>query len=78
METIKQLFISLSDADPASIDWAATFEELPGWDSMRAVNFQIELESQFGVDLSDVDSIGSLNLSTLADLLRSKGTSLDN
>lgn len=32
---------------------ATTFESVPGWDSMNSVNLQMELESAFGVNLSD-------------------------
>lgn len=29
-------------------------EEISDWDSMNSVNFGMELESSFGIDLSDV------------------------
>jgi acyl carrier protein len=44
-----------------------------GWDSMRAVNFQLELESVFGVDLSDVEITGDSTVAEVEQILRSKG-----
>lgn len=44
---------------------------------MRAVSFQLELESLFSVDLSEAAITGSFTLSDVAAILRSKGIVLD-
>lgn len=51
--------------------------EVAGWDSMRAVTFQMELENIFSVDLSDVMILGSSTLADVADMLRQKGATLN-
>ena len=50
--------------------------DIEGWDSMRAVNYQLALESIFSVDLSDVLILGESTLSDVAELLRQKGVEL--
>jgi acyl carrier protein len=47
-------------------------KQLAGWDSMRAVNFQLELEQEFGVDLSDAGITGASTLADIATLLRAR------
>jgi acyl carrier protein len=47
-------------------------KQLAGWDSMRAVNFQLELEQEFGVDLSDAEITGASTLADIATLLRAR------
>ena len=43
---------------------------------MRAINFQMEVESAFDVDLSDVQITGSSTLGEVAALLQQKGVSV--
>ncbi len=50
--------------------------ELKGWDSMRAVNFQLELESVFSVDLSDEVITGKMTVAEVCRLLERKGVEL--
>jgi acyl carrier protein len=47
-------------------------KQLEGWDSMRAVNFQLELEQEFGVDLSDAEITGASTLADIATMLRAR------
>jgi acyl carrier protein len=47
-------------------------KQLAGWDSMRAVNFQLELEQEFGVNLSDAEITGASTLADIASLLRAR------
>jgi acyl carrier protein len=47
-------------------------KQLAGWDSMRAVNFQLELEQEFGLDLSDAEITGASTLADIAMLLRAR------
>ena len=40
--------------------------DIPGWDSMEAVNLQLELESAFAVDLESFDLRGDTTISQIA------------
>ena len=46
---------------------------IEGWDSMRAVTFQLELERIYEVDLSDELITGSSTLAGIERVLRTKG-----
>jgi acyl carrier protein len=56
-----------------SIDPNRPLRELQGWDSMRAVNFQMELEAKYSVDLIDVPITGGSSLQEISQVLREKG-----
>lgn len=51
------------------------FRDIKGWDSMRAVTFQVELERLFSVDLSDTMVPASWTLDELSNVLKQKGVS---
>ncbi len=48
-------------------------QEIDGFDSMSAVNFTLELEGAFGVDLVGVILSGEQTLADVVALLRDKG-----
>ena len=50
--------------------------DIPDWDSMNSVNFQIELESVFGVDLSDIVLKEEYKISDLLIILRKAGADI--
>jgi acyl carrier protein len=51
-------------------------QEIDGWDSMSAVNFTLELESVFDVDLSGIILSGEQTLLDVIALLAEKGAAL--
>jgi acyl carrier protein len=51
-------------------------QEVDGWDSMSAVNFTLELETTFGVDLAGVILSGEQTLADVIRLLADKGAVL--
>jgi acyl carrier protein len=64
------------ESGDAPVPLDTRLKELPGWDSMRAVNFQLELESAFSVDLSAETIVGSATLGEIVQLLERKGVVL--
>jgi acyl carrier protein len=51
-------------------------EEISDWDSMNSVSFGMELESSFGIDLSDVVFTTDNKISDVISVLRSKGVNI--
>ncbi len=70
-----ELARSVCECPDAQIRPNQPLREVPGWDSMRAVNFQMELESAYGVDLSDALITGSSSLDQIVEVLHTKGVS---
>lgn len=73
MTDLIDLVRSVCECPGAQIDPGLPLRNIEGWDSMRAVNFIMELESKYGVDLSDVTITGALSLEQVDKLLREKG-----
>jgi len=53
------------------------FKQIDGWDSMRAVNFQLELEQEFGVDLSTEQITGNSTLADVIAILRRRNIDIE-
>ncbi len=53
-----------------------TLDSIPNWDSMVSVDFQLELESAFGINLSDIQFNGKSTISDMKIILRNKGISI--
>jgi acyl carrier protein len=49
--------------------------DIEGWDSMNAVNFTLELESAFGVELAGVILTADQTIADVVALLRERGAS---
>ena len=77
MTRIQDTLKTICERDDLQVAGDTPFRDLPGWDSMRAVTFQVELEATFSVDLSDAMIIGSSTLNGVAGILREKGVVLD-
>ncbi len=69
MERVLQALGAVTEADLRGLNQEVPFKDLEGWDSMRAVNFQMELEQEFGVDLSNDQITGSSNLADIVAIL---------
>lgn len=67
---------SVCESPDAEIRPDQPLNEVAGWDSMRAVNFQMELEAAWGVDLSEAEITGDWSLQRIAELLRQHGVSI--
>jgi acyl carrier protein len=50
--------------------------EITGWDSMNSVNLALELESHFGVDLSDVILTPQQTVIDVASIIESRGATV--
>lgn len=51
-------------------------DEVPDWDSMNSVNLQLELETTFEVDLSDIVLTGEYRISDVIKILEEQGASV--
>jgi acyl carrier protein len=74
MITVLSLLATVIDGvDPRSIRNETILKSIPGWDSMSAVTFLITIESDFSVDLSDVDLSQVATFGHLCDVLQARG-----
>ncbi len=62
-QALRNVFPELAEA---AIRDELKLEDIPGWDSMNAINLQLELESRCGVDLSSETLAGEMTLGQLA------------
>jgi acyl carrier protein len=76
MKKLSEILCSVCECAEAEIPPDQPLRSTEGWDSMRAINFQMEVESAFDVDLSDVQITGSSTLGEVAALLQQKGVSV--
>ena len=72
MNRILRALQAATGEEPQALQQDLPLKQLAGWDSMRAVNFQLELEQEFGVDLSDAQITGASTLADIATLLRAR------
>jgi len=56
---------------------ATTAADVPGWDSLNNLFLSMEIETEFGCDLSADEISRSTNLGALADLILQKHRSLN-
>jgi acyl carrier protein len=75
MTKLQSVLTEVCELDGMPVAATVPFGEIAGWDSMRAVTFQVELERLFGVDLSDTMIPASWTLDELAGILEQKGVS---
>ncbi|HWF07186.1 MAG TPA: acyl carrier protein [Bryobacteraceae bacterium] len=73
MTKLQSVLTEVCELDGTPVAANAPFGEIKGWDSMRAVTFQVELERLFGVDLSDTMIPANWTLDELAGVLQQKG-----
>lgn len=66
IQSIKEANTELETCD---ITAATTFEELPGFDSMSAVNFQIQLSTHIGDKATEVAPLAEMTIEDYANLL---------
>ena len=69
---IKSVF---EEFDESEFNPDMLLDEIPDWDSMNSINFQLELETAFEVDLSDVVLTGEHKISDIFEILREQGAS---
>lgn len=77
MTKLQSVLSDVCELDGRGVAADVPFREIAGWDSMRAVTFQVELERLFGVDLSDTMIPANWTLDELAGVLRQKGVGSD-
>ena len=51
-------------------------DEIPDWDSMSSINFQLELQNMFEVNLEDVVFTGDHKISEVIEILRKQGANI--
>jgi acyl carrier protein len=76
MDRILRALNAVTDTEVTDINPDAPLKELDGWDSMRAINFQMELEQEFGVDLSSEQITGNSTIGEVTGMLLSKGVGI--
>jgi acyl carrier protein len=72
MDRLIRALNAVTDTDVTGFDLNLPLSSINGWDSMRAVNFQMELEQEFGVDLSNEEITGTSTLNDVIAMLRSQ------
>ncbi len=65
-KVIKSVF---EDFDEGGLRKTMKLSEIPDWDSMNAVNLQLELESAYGIELAATAVRGDTTIGELAALL---------
>lgn len=55
-QQIKEIF---PDAEEAECTGSNELKNIPGWDSLKAINLQMLLEDTYSVDLSDLEWAGN-------------------
>ena len=58
---------------PAEITDASDMTNTRKWDSLRHVMLMTELETSYGIELSDKEMIETVSVARIRDLLRQKG-----
>jgi acyl carrier protein len=59
-----------------NVDELLRLGEITGWDSMTSVNLTMYLESQFGVNLSDVILTGQQSVLDVISLIEARGAAV--
>jgi acyl carrier protein len=73
LERLLSALRTVCDVPGQQLPLDTPLNSLDGWDSMRAVNFQLELESTFSIDLSDAEITGSTTWAEVIELVESRG-----
>ena len=77
MKRIKEALIAVfEDFDESMFNDNLMLGDIPGWDSMNSVNFQIELESIFNIDLSEIIFEEKHKITDVINILKSIGVSI--
>jgi len=74
---VKILEAVIDGADAAAIGSDTVLKTIPGWDSMNAINFLLELEVDYAVDLSGLDLSQLSTFGQICDYLRTAGVPAD-
>ena len=61
------------DADTSTLNSNTTMAQIPGWDSMNAVNLLLEIEATFGCTNLSLEFSDHQTLGEVCDQLRSSG-----
>lgn len=77
MVRVESALKEICERDDLQLQMDMPLREIEGWDSMRAVTFQVELERIFSVDLSDETISGSSTLADVAEILKRRGADLN-
>lgn len=70
-ESLSAALQSSSDIKNFNIEPSSKFMDIPGFDSMSAVNFQMELADRIGEKANDAAPLMDMTLETYSDLLDS-------
>lgn len=70
-ESLSVALQSSSDIKNFNIEPSSKFMDIPGFDSMSAVNFQMELADRIGEKANDAAPLMDMTLETYSDLLDS-------
>lgn len=70
-ETARKLQAIFADVLQAEIDATADLDlrDLPAWDSVNHVHLIMDLEQEFGLEISDQDALGLTSLAGIRGLL---------
>ncbi len=68
-DRLKQLMASLWNLDASSIPDDASFNNLPGWDSLGHITLMMKIEAELGVTLTTEAMQQALTLPALADFV---------
>ena len=63
----------IQGADAAALRPDTILKTIPGWDSMNAINFLLEVESNYSIDLSQLDLSKLATFGQLCDSLSALG-----
>jgi acyl carrier protein len=59
--------------DPAEVTEHSGIENTRKWDSLRQIMLMTELETRFGIELSDQEMLGTTSVAKIRALLRQRG-----
>jgi len=60
------------EADDTEFTNDLKLEDIPGWDSMTRVSLVMEIDSQYGVKVTEEDLAGEKTLGEIADLVAAR------
>ncbi len=74
-DKLTEALVAVFEFEPSLLRPELPLGEVEGWDSMNAVNFTLELETAFGVELAGVILTADQTIADVVALLREHGAS---
>lgn len=72
-ETLKQVLADIFGIDAKSVDETASVDTIEKWDSLNHLNLVLALEQQFGITLTEEQTVEILNYSLIKVVLEEHG-----